>query len=328
MSEEEQSGTPEEQHVSMLLQEEYNWKTGDSILMDLKERGILSDSSFGIIKAYIPLGIWETKFIDLINLGDSLLKVMDTIPSMQKTSPFAFDVKENATWRDFKQAFSRKGYSLSPVMDTYSRQFIRNPKFEGSGCPLMYNPDYHKIIPNSIIKTNPEQYKKRDPETGFIYLYTNEFSQNMYGAVGNGSVRLEFFGDSLVELGYYLNTTPNLHDLFLEKYGYPVYDRTERSDLNGSDSINVMIWEYKNMRIRYKAFLRYKFHRKETDLTHSIGVYSEHKRRCKERDEYKHILKQRQHEDYIKWRNAEDEKQKKRDEELKRKQMNAFKNAI
>lgn len=317
----------EEQHIKSILDQNFDWKTGDSILLDLKERGILTERSYEVVynTKHSRYGIWESKFGDLVKLGDSLALVMDTIPSMQQESPFAFDVPENTTWRDFRKSFKKKGYTLHQIMDTYSPRFVKNPKFDGSGCPLMENPDYHRIIPSSIVKTDPEAYKKVDPETGFVYLYSNHFKQHMYGDIGHAEVELDFFGDTLIALEYYIYNTPNLHNMFIEKYGTPVYNRTHWSSLNGSDSIDVMIWEFKNMRIKYIGYLRKSYY---NDMPHSVRVISEHKRRAQELKEYAPKLAAKQKEDSDKWWEEYQAEQKREAEAKEAKQRKVFKDAI
>lgn len=327
VSEEERQRITDEQHVQDLLQRNYYWKNGDSIMLDLKDRGYFTDESYEIVHTYkhTMLGIWESTYGDLVKLGDSLSKVMDTIPSIKKHADFAFDVPEKTTWRDFRKTFSKKGYSLHEIVDETEPQFIKNPDFRGSGCPLKENPNYLRIVPSSIIKTNPEEYRKVDPESGFVYLYSNHFKQNMLGKVGDGYVELDFFGDSLLALEYYLYETPDLHDLFVEKYGTPVYDRTESSTLNGSDSINLMIWEYQNMRIKYIGYLRTSSY---GDKPHSARVLSLHKGRAKASKEYAPLLAAKQHEDSEKWWKEQEAEQKRLEEERKAWQDKAYKDAI
>lgn len=326
VSEEERQRIAEEQHIQELMQELYNFKTGDSILLYFKNRRLLSETSYEIIKTYKSrFGIWEDSFTDLIRLGDSLSQKIDTIFTMQYSSSFAFDVPENTTWKDFRKTFSKKGYTLHQITDYTSPRFIKNPEFTGSGFSLMENPDYLKTIPNSIIKTDPKEYRKVDSETGFVYLYRNHFRQDLSGDIGRAEIDLDFFGDSLIALSYYIYETPNLHDIYVEKYGTPIYNRTEWSNLNGSDSIDLMIWEFRNMRVTYIGYLRTSPY---NEMPHSVRVISEHKRRMKEAIEYAPKMAAKQKEDSDnKWAEY-DAEQKMLKEERNVKQQKAFKVAI
>lgn len=327
VSDEERQRIADEQHVQELMQQHYYYKTGDSILLDFVDRGVFTQRGYEVLRTYMDsrIGIWETQFSDLVQLGDSLAKVLDTISTASQVSPFAFDVPESTTWRDFRKPFSKKGYSLCEIMDTYSPQFIKNEKFNGSGCPLKENPDYHRIIPSSIIKKDPEAYRKVDSKSGFVYLYHNHFKQDMYGKIGHGEVELDFFGDSLMALEYYLYNTPDLHVMFVDKYGTPVYNRKDWSCLNGSDSIDVMIWEFSNMRIKYIGYLRKSDF---SDAPHSVRVVSTHKRRTKEWKEYEPVLRAKENEDWDRYWAEQKAEESQREEERKAKQDKAFRDAI